>query len=123
MYIPLGILIFLFFIDANLALDILFICVALYFWQITLGIIAILAIIYGITLLFMKIAELPSMDSFFNYLQSDKFKNQISSIKKDFDDSVDFLFFIFLQTLVWGITILAVISVIVAAIVVYQNLI
>lgn len=123
MYIPIGVLIVLFLINPNLALDILFIGVALYFWPVTLGIIAIIAIVYGITLLFMKIAELPSMDSFFNYLQSDKFKNQISSIKKDFDDSVNFLFFIFLQTLVWGITILAVISVIVAAIVVYQNFI
>lgn len=122
MYIPIGVLIVLFLINPNIALDLIFIGVALYFWPVTLAIIAVLAIIYGIAFLFIKTAELPKVDSFFNYLQSDKFKNQISSIKKDFDDSIDFLFFIFIQTLVWGIPILAVISVIVAAIVVYQNL-
>ena len=52
MYIPIGVLIVLFLINPNLALDLIFIGVALYFWPVTLAIIAIIVIVYGIALLF-----------------------------------------------------------------------
>ena len=69
MYIPVGILIVLFLINPNLALDLIFIGIALYFWPVTLGIIAVLAIIYGIAFLLFKAAEIPQISNIFSFIE------------------------------------------------------
>lgn len=82
MYIPLGILIVLFLINPNIALDLIFICVALYFWQITLAIVAVLAIIYGISILFYKVSEVPEIINIFSYI------SQKIQYAKDFREKI-----------------------------------
>lgn len=75
MYIPIGILVVLFLINPTLALDIIFICALLYFWEVTLGIIVVLFIIRCITSLFLKIEDASEkvgltskIDEIFSYI-------------------------------------------------------
>lgn len=116
MYIPIGVLIVLFLINPNLALDLIFIGVALYFWPVTLAIIAIIAIVYGITLLLAEISNAPEIDDICKFFQSEKYKAFITDIKTNYQKYSEILFKLFLETIVVLCIIIAFLMVIAAII-------